>query len=466
MTMITPAVRASRALVVAFVSVALLGAPRASAQSRDVSQLQARPHADWVRDAVIYELYPRQFSPAGTFNAVTERLDSLKALGVTVVWFMPIHPIGEAKKKGSVGSPYAVRDYMDVNPAYGTKDDFKRVVREAHRRGMKVIIDVVANHTSWDSRLMATPAYYRKNAQGEITYPYDWSDVAALDYSSPTLRKYMTDMLVFWVREFDIDGIRADVAGEVPTDFWENARTAVERVKPEVLWLAEAHKPELLHKAFDMDYSWPLYHAVSAVLQQGRSATTIREEWEAERALAPKGALHMRIFDDHDERRAIARFGERGAMAASALMFTLDGVPLLYNGNEVGDITESRAPALFERMPVFWKSAEIRPEVAVFYKWLVPLRHAHSALRRGDVTWVGNSDEERVVTFLRRDDREEVLVAINLSSRAFAGTVEAAGNYTEVTRGADTTRQAALPAIGLEPWGVRVFRRGASTASR
>ena len=450
------------ALLLAIAAVAApLAAPLAAQQSAydDVSRLDARATAPWGRDAVIYELYVRQFSPEGTFAGVVQRLDSLKSLGVTVLWLMPIHPIGEKMKKGSVGSPYAVRDYMNVNPAYGTKADFKRLVDEAHRRGMRVMIDIVANHTSWDNTLMATPAFYKRDAQGKILSPYDWTDVAALDYGNPALRKYMTDMLVYWVRDFGVDGFRCDVAGEVPTDFWEQARAAVEKVKPDLVMLAEASKPELLVKAFDYDYSWPLYHTIKEVLRDGRSASAIRETWAEERARFPKGALHMRISDDHDEKRAVNFFGERAALAASALVFTLDGVPLLYNGMEIGDPTESAAPALFERLPIFWPFAERRPEFPAFYKALIPLRQQHAALRTGTLTWLGNSDEDRVVTFARRNAEEELLVAINLSNRPFAGTVEAAGSWTEVGPGRDSTRSVGLPALGLEGWGVRVFRR-------
>src|SRR5437868_3584525 len=172
----------------------------------DLDAQSARSSPSWLRDGVIYELNTRDFSSAGTFNAVTERLDSLKSLGVNVVWLMPIHPVGQLKKKGSIGSPYAVRDYYGINPAFGSAADLHRLIGEAHKRDMKVIIDIVANHTAWDAKLMATPAFYRRDAQGHVVSPYDWSDVAALNYDNPALRKYMTDMLVYWVREFDLDG--------------------------------------------------------------------------------------------------------------------------------------------------------------------------------------------------------------------------------------------------------------------
>jgi glycosidase len=436
---------------------------------------QARVSRPWVRDGVVYEIYPRAFSSQGNFNGITARLDDLKDLGVKILWLMPIHPIGQEKKKGTIGSPYAVRDYYGINPDYGTKEDFKRLVTEAHRRGLKVIIDIVANHTSWDSVLMKHPEFYVHDAQGRITYPHDWSDVAELNYDNPELRRYMTDMLKYWLREFDLDGFRCDVAEEVPTDFWENARAELDRLKPDIVMLAEGHKAELLRKAFDFDYSWPLHSSLTNALQGRRPVADLRDEWEKEFKAWPRGAVHMRFSDNHDERRAIARFGEPAALAASALMFTLDGVPLLYNGMEVGDTTESGAPALFEKLPVFWPIAERRPEFPRFYRQIIELRKSSTALRRGSLEWLRTSDESRVLSFLRRSGDEEVLVAINLSNRPFSGTIEPGkyAGYRDITPNvgppqapdAPPTESVSpkpavgLPAIKLDAWGYRIFRR-------
>ncbi len=460
-------------LALAFSASAYRGLTQPS--SRDVSKESARPTRDWVRDGVVYEIYPRAFSQQGDFNGITARLDNLKELGVTILWLMPIHPIGQEKKKGTIGSPYAVRDYYAINPDYGTSDDFKRLISEAHRRGMKVIIDIVANHTSWDSVLMKHPEFYKRDASGKITYPYDWYDIAALNYNNKELRAYMTDMLKYWIREFDLDGFRCDVAAELPTDFWEHARMELERIKPDIFMLAEAHKAELLVKAFDADYSWPLHSALTEVLQGRRAASEVRTAWEAEAKEWPRNSLHLRFSDNHDERRAIARFGERGALAASALTFTLDGVPLLYNGMEVGDTTESGAPALFEKLPVFWPIAERRPEFPRFYKQIMTLRRESSAARRGSLEWLRNSDENRVLTYSRRTNNEELLVAINLSSTPFFGSVETAGvtGYVDITPDVGPPlppdapapeptvrkRNVGLPALSLEAWGYRMFRR-------
>ena len=444
--------------------------------SRDFSKENARPSRPWVRDGVIYEIFPRVFSTEGNFNGVTARLDELKSLGVNILWLMPVHPIGQLKKKGTIGSPYAVRDYYAVNPDYGTKEDLKRLISEAHRRGLKVIIDIVANHTSWDSVLMKQPEFYTHDKSGKIIPPVpDWADVADLNYDNPRLRDYMIEMLKYWLREFDLDGFRCDVAGFVPTDFWERARTELERIKPDIIMLAEWDSPELLVKAFDLGYAWSMHSTLTEVLMGMKPASSFRQVWEEEHKKFPKGALYMRFSDNHDERRAIARFGERGALAASALMFTLDGVPMLYNGMEVGDTAESGSPALFEKIPILWQIAERRPEFPRFYRQIIALRKASEALRRGELQWLHNSDEGRVVAFLRRSKDEEILVAINFSNQPFAGFVETDGgaSFSDVTPDVSTplppdapaperaarTRPVALPALTLDSWGFRIFRR-------
>ena len=415
----------------------------------------------WLPNSVVYEVFPRDFSPSGDLNGVTAGLDRLHHLGVDVIWLMPIHPIGQLKHKGTLGSPYSVRDYYAINPDYGTKDDLKRLVAEAHRRDMKVIIDIVANHTSWDSVMMKTPAFYKHNAAGQIIPPVpDWEDVAALDYSNPQLRAYMIDMLRYWIRDFDLDGFRCDAASMVPVSFWDTARAELEKMKPGILMLAEAYDPPLMAKAFDLDYAWPLHSTLAAVCAKGAPAHELRAVWEQERVQFPKGTLHMRMSDDHDEERAIVRFGKGGALAASALMFTLDGVPLLYEGMEVGDTAESGAPALFEKLPVFWQIAERRPEFPRFYASMIALRKAHPALEQGETTWLRNSDDARVVTYLRKGNGEEFLVAINFSNEPFWGFVDAgAAGFTDVTPGVRAHQPASLPVLSLEAWGFRIFRK-------
>src|SRR5260370_35549448 len=204
-------------LLAVIVAAASSGFALAQQPAKDLSKLPARPARAWVRDSVIYQIFPRAFSAEGNFNGITAQFDRLKELGVTIIWLMPIHPIGQEKKKGAIGSPYAVRDYSVINPDYGTKEDLKKLISESHRRGMKVIIDIVANHTAWDSVLMQHPDWYRHDASGKITYPYDWFEIATLNYTNPQLRHYMTVMLKNCLREFYLAGCRWYIAGEIPT---------------------------------------------------------------------------------------------------------------------------------------------------------------------------------------------------------------------------------------------------------
>lgn len=461
------------ALFASVVVAALATTPPARAADAGDSRPAARQSPDWLRDAVIYEVFPRVFSPQGNFQGVIAQLDRLKELGVTVLWLMPIHPQGELKAKGSLGSPYAVRDYDAINPDYGTADDLKKLVDAAHRRDMKVFIDIVANHTAWDSTLIRQhPDWYRRNAAGQIVPPNpDWIDVAQLDYASPALREYMSGMLVRWLRDYQLDGFRCDYAIGVPRDFWESVRPQLDRVRPGLAFMAEADDPGLLNRAFDIDYAWDFYHTMSDVLSGRAPASSVREVWERAEAKYPRGALRLRFSDNHDQLRATGQFGLPAALAASAVMFTLDGVPLLYNGMEVGDTTESTAPALFEKHRIAWKMAERRPQVTPYYQALTALRRAHPAFTRGAVRWLRNDDEARVLSYERADGKDTLVVVANLSSQNYAGVVEiASGEYREITPAARPTapavatretgrRAATLPAVFLAPWEFRVFRR-------
>jgi len=390
---------------------------------------------DWLRNGVLYEIFPRNFSASGDFNGITARLDELKDLGVDVLWLMPIHPLGEKLKKGTIGSPYCVRDFYAVNPDYGTTNDFKRLVTEAHARGMKVVMDIVAGHTAWDSVMMEHPEFYKKDASGKIHPPYpDWTDVAELDYANKDLRRYMTDMMTYWLRDFGVDGFRCDTAFTVPVDFWEAARAELEKVNPQVAIITDSGaKPALLSRAFDMDYGGNMFETVDEVMGGTQPASFIRDSWEHTQEQFAKGALHLRYTDHHNMPRATVRYGVNGALAAQVLMLTLDGVPLFYNGMEVGDATESCDPALFEKMPVFWHPAG-RPPLRDIYRDLIKLHKQSGAFTGSDVVWLDNSAPDEVLSFLRRDGKDEYLVLINISSRRVTGSVElpAAGGYEAV----------------------------------
>ncbi len=443
---------------------ALLSLILALPPQRALAEKVALTSPDWLRNGVIYEVFPRDFSPQGNFNGVIARLDDLQRLGVNIIWLMPIHPIGQKMRKGTLGSPYAVKDYYAINPDYGTADDLKRLISEAHKRDMKVIMDLVANHTAWDSVLMAHPEYYKQDGAGHVIPPNPaWTDVAGLNYNNPELRRYMIAMMKHWIdpAAFDFDGFRCDVAGEVPVSFWEEARAELVKTKPDLMMLAEASKPDLMVRAFDIDYSWPLLTTLNHVLRDGAPASDLARTWEQTRREFPDGALHLRISDDHDESRAIARFGLNGALAASVLMFTLDGVPLLYNGMEAGDATESGDPALFEKLPIFWHPKD-RPDFFAIYRHLAELRRRYAAFRSDNVTWLHSTDSNDVLAFQRGDPKDEFVIVINFSNRPQKVSIEAprAKDFTPVRiDGVAPPNDQGLASLQLGGFDWRIFHR-------
>jgi glycosidase len=324
-------------------------------------------------------------------------------------------------------------------------------------------MDIVAGQTSWDSVLMVHPEFYEKDADGHIIPPVpEWKDVAGLDYSNPDVRHYMIDMLKYWLTDYNVDGFRVDVAPNVPLDFWEEARAALEKVNPQVIILADAGaKPELVTNAFDVDSSWGMKYVVDEVMNGRQPASYIGELWKRTDEEFPDGALHLRFTDNHEQVRAVARYGITGALATQVFMMTLDGVPLIYNGMEVGDATESEDPALFEKMPIFWNPSG-RPPLRSIYRDLIKLRERNPAFCNGNVDWLDNTATNQVVSFVRHDDKDEFLVLINLSNSEITGTVtlDNADGFKPVTIGdqpapTDTT----LPDFKLESYGWCIFHR-------
>ncbi len=427
------------------------------------SNLKARQSPDWLRSSVVYEIFPRDFSSAGDLNTVTARLDELKDLGVDIIWLMPIHPIGQIMKKGTLGSPFSVRDFYAVNPDYGTTNDFRRLVDQAHQRDMKVVMDIPAGQTSWDSVLMAHPEFYEKDAKGNIMPPdRAWKDVAALNYANPDARHYMIGVMDYWLTNYNVDGFRCDVAPNVPLDFWEEARAALEKANPEIIMFADAGaKPELVTNAFDVDSSWGMNYVVGAVMNGMQPAGFIGELWKRTNEQFPDRALHLRFSDNHEETRAVARYGMTGALASQVLMMTIDGIPLLYNGMEVGDATESEDPALFEKLPIFWNPSG-RPPLRAIYHDLIKLRKNNPAFYNGTLEWLDNTATNHVVSFIRRDAKDEFLVLINFSTSEIVGSInmDNADGFKPVSIGdqplpTDTT----LPNFKLESYGWYIFHR-------
>lgn len=368
------------------------------------AQRTARPSADWVRNAVIYEVYPRSFSPEGTFKALEARLPELKDLGVTVLWLMPIHPVGELNRKGSLGSPYAVRDFYAVNPEFGMSSDFRSLVVSAHAQGMKLIIDLVANHASWDNvMLLEHPEWFTTNDDGAIVAPNpDWTDVADLNYGRHELRKYMLAMMRHWVVEYDIDGFRCDVSELVPTEFWETARRELDKVKP-VMMLSEGTLPEHHLNAFDLTYAWTTYDILDPILRGRSPASLISETIRRESYRYPAGSLRLRFNTNHDKNAwdspAVKKFGTAGAQLTAALAFVLPGVPLIYNGEEAGN---QKRLDLFEKVDIDWKAGKDFREL---YRQLSALRKSHPWLSTGSYDPLTHTGGPSVLVFLRTSDR-------------------------------------------------------------
>jgi cyclomaltodextrinase / maltogenic alpha-amylase / neopullulanase len=331
---------------------------------------------------------------------------------------------------------------------------------------MKIIIDIVAGQTSWDSALIERPEFYLKDPKGQIIPPKPtWTDVAGLDYANNDVRRYMIGMMKYWLKEFNLDGFRCDVAYTVPVDFWEAARTELEQINPRLIIIADAGaRPSLLTKAFDMDYAWNLFSALNGVMESVSPADFLRQSWEHTQQQFPKGALHLRYTDNQSETRATARYGLRGALAAQVLMLTLDGVPLFYNGMEVGDATESGDPAMFEKRPIFWHPGGRLP-LRDIYRDLIKLRKQYAALCNDDVVWTTNSVPGEVISFLRRDAKDEFLVLINLSSRRMAGSVGSSadkGFKPVKLNGMPEQVGTALPEFNLSGYGWLIYHRSLS----
>lgn len=418
-------------------------------------------HPAWAKDAVIYQLNTRQFSRQGTIRAAQKQLPRLKALGVDIIWLMPIHPIGLQNRKGSVGSPYSVRDYRAVNPDLGTLADLKAFTAAAHAEGMHVILDWVANHTAWDNPLHAQhPDWYEKDWKGanRPTPWWDWSDIIDLDYSRPALRQYMTEAMKFWVREGGIDGFRCDVAGYVPLDFWENARLELDAIKP-VFMLAEFDMRDVHKRAFDASYAWKWNNALHDIAI-GKADTGALFGYYSELESAwPKSAMRLTYTENHDqnawEGTEFERFGP-ALNAAIVLSFVGNGIPMIYSGQEAGN---ERRLKFFERDPIEWRD---HPNNALFAK-LIAFRKSHAAL--ANAPWgatmipVVNSAPQRVFSFVRQSGTDKIFALFNFSTEpqtVHFGDGPATGTYRDFSSGA-TMIVGMETTMTLEPWGYRLL---------
>lgn len=429
------------------------------------AQQPCKSHPGWSYNTVVYELNTRQFSPSGDFAGVLAELPRLHALGVGVIWMMPVHPIGQERRKGPLGSYYSVRDYTGVNPEFGTLEQFRDIVDTAHRLGMQLIIDWVPNHTSRDAVWIAEhPEWYKHDpATGEIATPFDWTDTAQLDYSNREMRAAMIGAMQYWLQETGIDGFRVDMAMLEPIDFWNEAIVALQQTKPDIFMLAEAEGAEFHAAAFDATYAWERCHLLEAVARGEAGPAALCDKLRQESAAYPPDAFRLNFTSNHDENSwngsEFERFGT-AACSMAALCYVLPGMPLIYNGQEVGSATKLE---FFDRHPIEWSSNETALRYTLFYQELNALRRDHPALaggtQGGDLRTIDSSRPDKVFAVKRAVDGRVVLGLFNFSGDHVDLTFDDpdfAGEYAQVGS-PEKARLASGAHFYLPPWGFFVY---------
>ena len=420
-------------------------------------------HPEWSKNATIYQINTRQFTPEGSFRAAEQHLPRLQKLGVDILWLMPIHLIGDVNRKGSLGSPYAVKDYYSVNPEFGTLDDLKHFVQTAHDHGMYVILDWVANHTAWDNILVAEhPEWYARDWKGDFrpTPWWDWGDIIDLDYHNADVRRYMTEAMKYWVADVDIDGYRCDVAGFVPTDFWNNVRQELDAIKP-VFMLAEWEARDLHTAAFDMTYAWSWYDAVHLITAGKSDLNPLYVYYSWNEKAFPRDSMRMIFVSNHDKNSwdgtEFEQFGD-GLYAAIVLSVIGEGMPLIYNGQEAGN---QKRLAFFEKDPIEWRE---HPH-GDLYSRLFALKKQNTAL--WNARWgarmihVPNTIHSHVLSFVRQNERDRVFAVFNFSavSQTVIFTISLHhGTYIDYFSNA-TIEFNDSSQLMLAPWDYRVFVR-------
>lgn len=417
-------------------SIATAGLLLASCASKHANITMQNPQ-DWKHTTNIYEVNIRQYTKEGTFKAFQENLPRLKNMGVKTIWLMPITPIAQEKKKGTLGSPYAAYDYTSINPEFGTLQDFKNLVNEAHQLGLNVIIDWVANHTGWDHVWTKThPEYYLHDEDGKFHIASGMDDIIELDYKNPEMRQAMIDAMKFWVEETNVDGFRCDLASWVEADFWQQARPEIEKIKP-LFFLGEFDELETPEygKTFDASYSWTWMHKTQ---EYYNGKITLQELRDLLQKYSAIGDNSMRAWftTNHDENSWNGTEYEKYGMLAKPLAVfsaTWNGVPLLYSGQE---LPNNKRLEFFEKDPIQWNGSY---QLEDFYKTLLKLKSENPALRGGDsqVTtyFIKTTNPDKVLAYLRRNGKDEVLVLLNLSKEAVDFSLEddhVAGNFQNV----------------------------------
>lgn len=418
-------------------------------------------HADWVYDATIYEVNVRQYTTEGTFSAFEQHIPRLQELGVDILWFMPIQTIGEVERKGTLGSYYSIQNYTEVNGEFGTLQDFKSVVDKAHASGMKVILDWVANHTSRDAVWLENEDWYVTDSDGKIVAPYDWSDVAKLNYNNEDMRDAMVQSMLWWVHETDIDGFRCDVANEVPTDFWLRVTDSLKAIKPDIFMLAEAEEPELNNKIFDAYYAWDFHHKMNIVAKGEGNVDSLRLSLNKMNSRFDDRAIPMYFTSNHDENSWNGTEFERMGDAAStfaALTYVLPGMPLIYNGQEVGF---NRRLEFFEKDNIDWTASSSEHDFTNLYEQLNALKKSNSVLftqeKDGEMVEIENNMSDKVWSFKRVKGENEVHCVFNFTDEdVFVSFDEVIGGEGFKEFPGETSSDV-IESIKLEAWEYKLY---------
>jgi 1,4-alpha-glucan branching enzyme len=371
----------------------------------------ATPSPTWLHDAVIYELAAQAF---GGFNGIYERLPYLRDLGVNVLWLMPIQPIGRFNRSGSLGDPYAVHDFMAIDPALGSAADLRALVDAAHAHGMRVIYDWTLNRAARDNPLTVQhPEWFQHDAQGRITYAVpNRTAFAGFDFSRPELRRYLIAAMQEWITTYDFDGFRFDDSDLTPLDYLREIRTALTALRPDIALISQSYD-ELHHLgACDLTYEGGIRELIAQIARGEAHPTALQRYWDEASYSFPRGALRMRWLEEKEQDRAFRAFGRELHAAAATILLTLDGVPFLLMGQEFNEPRWRSWEVLFEPFELEWSAFD--EECFAHYKTLIGLRTRHEALRRGEVAFA-SAGAEQVIRYWRRTPTEQICVTVNLS---------------------------------------------------
>ena len=447
--------------------IALMAASACNTDKQETKQPEQKPAQEkgkvqvpsWAKNATLYEVNIRQFTPEGTFSALMPHLDRLADMGVDILWLMPIHPISETKRKGTLGSYYAVNDFRDINPEYGTVRDLQVLISSAHNKGMKVILDWVPHHTGWDHPWIEEhPEWYSKDKDGNIIdpineeegEPWGWTDVAELDLSNPQMRDEIISDMLYWFDAAGIDGFRVDHAHGLPDDYWDQVSVALSRLNQPIFMLAEGEEPRLRNrKNFVATYAWKFHHAMNEIAAGKRNVNALDSLLEKDRS-EYKFGYHIYFTSNHDENSWAGTVMERmgnGHKAFAVLTWTIDGMPLIYSGQEE-PITKRLE--FFEKDTIAWKAYAYAP----MYKTLSRLKKRNKALWNGEDGGLSEriNSSDHVYAFKREKDEDKIVVILNLSDESQTTTLNENVSRLKDVFGEGRVSFKKDETIELEPW--------------